>query len=159
MSEDKIDLDATLKSLRATHRKLRSIDKNTLSKMEPETPEPETPEPETPEPETPEPETPEPETPEPETPEPQTPEPKPPTPQEEWASNLQRVSLAITKLEAAKLKALSDEFKKREPELRKAASKLEADLSQLQDAVQIIRVASKGLKVIAEIMRSLSKAC
>jgi outer membrane biosynthesis protein TonB len=160
MSEDKIDLDATLKSLRVTHRKLRSIDKNTLKKMEPETPEPETPEPETPkpeapEPETPEPQTPEPETPEPQTPEPETPEPKIPTPQEEWANNLQRVSVAITKLEAAKLKVLSNEFKSREPELRKAAIKLEADLSQLQDAVQIIRVASKGLKLITNVVQLL----
>ena len=132
MSEEKINLDTTLKPLQAIRRKLRSISKKELKEMKPE---PQTPEAETPEPETPEPET--------------------PTPQEEWANNLQTVSVAITKLEAAKLKALSDEFKKREPELRESAIKLKADLSQLENAVQIIRVASNGLKIIEEIIRLL----
>jgi hypothetical protein len=127
MSEEKINLDTTLKPLQAIRRKLRSISKKELKEMKPE---PQTPEAETPEPET-------------------------PTPQEEWANNLQTVSVAITKLEAAKLKALSDEFKKREPELRESAIKLKADLSQLENAVQIIRVASNGLKIIEEIIRLL----
>lgn len=112
MNEGNIDLEATLKSLKATRRKLRNIDDETLDKMEPAS-------------------------------------------QNEWASNLQKVSVAIIRLETAKLRALSDKFKKREPELREAASQLEADLSQLQDAIQIIRVASEGLKVISNVIRLL----
>lgn len=112
MNEGNIDLEATLKSLKATRRKLRNIDDETLDKMEPAS-------------------------------------------QNEWASNLQKVSVAIIRLETAKLRALSDKFKKREPELREAASQLEADLSHLQDAIQIIRVASEGLKVISNVIRLL----
>lgn len=112
MNEGNIDLEVTLKSLKATRRKLRNIDDETLDKMEPAS-------------------------------------------QNEWANNLQKVSVAIIRLETAKLRTLSDKFKKREPELREAASQLEVDLSQLQDAIQIIRVASEGLKVIGNAIRLL----
>lgn len=112
MNEENIDLDATLKPLKATRRKLRNIDDETLDKMEPAT-------------------------------------------QNEWADNLQKVSMAITRLETAKLRTLSDKFKKREPELREAAGQLEADLIELEDAVQIIRVASEILKLITNIVRLL----
>jgi hypothetical protein len=112
MNEENIDLDATIKPLKATRRKLRNIDDETLDKMEPAT-------------------------------------------QNEWADNLQKVSLAITRLETAKLRTLSDKFEKREAELREAAGQLKADLSELEDAVQIIRVASEVLKLIINIVRLL----
>ncbi len=112
MNEDNIDIDATLKPLKATRRRLRNIDDETLDKMEPAT-------------------------------------------QNEWADDLQRVSMAITRLETAKLRTLSDKFKKREPELREAAGQLKDDLSELEDAVQIIRVASEGLKLITNVVRFL----
>ncbi len=112
MSEDKMDLDATLNSLRSIRRKLRKIDDETLDKMEPAS-------------------------------------------QNEWANNLQTVSVAVTRLETAKLRTLSAKFRKRETELREAAGQLESDLSQLQDAVQIIWVGSEGLKVVAKIVKLL----
>lgn len=112
MNEVNIDLDATLKPLKATRRKLRNIDDEALDKMEPAS-------------------------------------------QNEWAINLQKVSVAITKLETAKLRTISDKFKNREPELRKAASQLKTDLSELKDAIQIIQVASEGLKVVTNIIRLL----
>ena len=112
MNEVNIDLDATLKPLKATRRKLRNIDDEALDKMEPAS-------------------------------------------QNEWAINLQKVSVAITKLETAKLRTISDKFKKREPELRKAAGQLKTDLSELKDAIQIIQVASEGLKVVTNIIRLL----
>lgn len=112
MSKEEIDLDATLKSLRATRRKLRNIDDDTLDKMEPAS-------------------------------------------QNEWAATLQKVSISITRLETAKLRTLSDKFKKREPELREASSQLESDLAELRDAVQIIQVASEGLKLITNIVQLL----
>jgi len=112
MNEVNIDLDATLKPLKATRRKLRNIDDEELDKMEPAS-------------------------------------------QNDWAKSLHTVSVAITRLETAKLRVLSEKFTKREPELREAAGLLEADLSQLQDAIQIIQVASEGLKVITNIIKLL----
>jgi hypothetical protein len=78
-----------------------------------------------------------------------------PASQNEWAVSLQKVSVAITKLETAKLRTISDKFKKREPELRQAAGQLKTDLSQLKDAIEIIQVASEGLKLITTIIRLL----
>ena len=112
MNEVNIDLDTTIKPLKATRRKLRNIDDEKLDKMEPAS-------------------------------------------QNEWATSLHMVSVAITRLETAKLKTLSEKFKKREPELREASGQLETDLSKLQDAIQIIRVATEGLKVITNIIRLL----
>jgi hypothetical protein len=112
MNERADGLIATLKSLRATRRKLRDIEDATLDKLEPEL-------------------------------------------QNEWAENLQKVSLAITRLETAQLKALSEKFKKQEPLLAEAAGRLEADLSELHDAVQVIQVISEGLKAITKIIRHL----
>ncbi|MGD2095060.1 MAG: hypothetical protein PVH77_08655 [Phycisphaerales bacterium] len=112
MNERTDDLITTLKSLRATRRKLRDIEDSTLDKLEPAS-------------------------------------------QNEWAQSLQKVSLAITQLETAQLRTLSEKFKKQEPLLAEAAGRLEADLSELHDAVQVIQVISEGLKTITKIIRLL----
>lgn len=76
--------------------------------------------------------------------------------QQEWARSLQRLSVAITKLETADLQNLSDEFVAQEPQLRTAAAKLEADLSQLADAVTMIHVASAAMDTVTSIVALLA---
>lgn len=78
-----------------------------------------------------------------------------PEEQNTLAEKLDQVSQNITKLRDADLQALSDEFKAREPELRTAAGHLEEDLSELTDAVEMINVASAGLKTITDIIALL----
>ncbi len=109
MSNDKIDLDATLKSLRLIRRKLRGISDDELDKMETAS-------------------------------------------QHNWADSLQKVSSAIIQLETAKLRTLSEKFKKLEPELRKSAHQLEIDLGQLEDAVEVIQVVSEGLTTVTNLI-------
>jgi pantothenate kinase len=76
--------------------------------------------------------------------------------QNEWADNLHTVSIAITRIETAQLRRLSDEFKVREIELRKATGQLETDVSELKDAVEIIRAASEVSKAVANIVKLLA---
>lgn len=71
------------------------------------------------------------------------------------AEELDEVSLDLTRLRNADLQNLSDAFKAREPELRAAAGRLEQDLAQLTDAVEMINVASAGLKTITDIVALL----
>jgi hypothetical protein len=71
--------------------------------------------------------------------------------QEEWAWDLHEISVAITRLETARLMALSEEFIEKEPELCEAASRLKEDLQDLDRAAQIICAVSDGLKTITTI--------
>jgi len=71
------------------------------------------------------------------------------------AEKLNEVALDLNRLRNADLQNLSDEFKAREPELRARAAQLEQDLSQLNNAVQIIHVAAAGLKTITDIIALL----
>lgn len=66
---------------------------------------------------------------------------------------IQKCDMAIRKLEKADLQNLADEFKAREPELRKAVVKLEDDMKELDDAVAIIDTVSTGLEVAVEIAK------
>jgi len=71
--------------------------------------------------------------------------------QGEWARDLHEISVAITRLETARLMALSKEFIEKEPELCAAASRLKEDLQDLDRAAQIICAVSDGLKTITTI--------
>lgn len=75
--------------------------------------------------------------------------------QHEWARSLQRLSVAITKLETADLQNLSDEFVAKEPQLRATAAQLDDDLGQLADAVAMIHVASTALDTVTSIVTLL----
>ena len=75
-----------------------------------------------------------------------------PATQEEWAKALQLLSVNINKLTTAQLITLNEKFLKREPELRIAAGRLEKDVGNLNNAVQIIRAVSAGLGVITNIV-------
>lgn len=78
-----------------------------------------------------------------------------PEEQNALADKLDEVAQDLTKLRNADLQNLSDEFVAREPELRTAAGQLEEDLSELTDAVEMINVASAGLKTITDIVALL----
>ena len=78
-----------------------------------------------------------------------------PEEQNTLADKLNEVAQDLTKLRNADLQNLSDEFVAREPELRTAAGQLEEDLSELTDAVEMINVASAGLKTITDIVALL----
>ena len=78
-----------------------------------------------------------------------------PEEQNALADKLDEVAQDLTKLRNADLQNLSDEFVAREPELRTAAGQLEEDLSDLTDAVEMINVASAGLKTITDIVALL----
>lgn len=80
----------------------------------------------------------------------------PPEKQKEWARLLQKLSLAITKLETADLQNLSQEFLAREPELCAAASRLDEDLGQLTDAVSMIAATSAAMKTVTDIVSLLA---
>lgn len=71
------------------------------------------------------------------------------------ADSLHKVALAILKLEGAKLKGINDEFQKKESELSAAATKLESDLAEINDAVKIIRLISDSISLLAGIIELL----
>jgi hypothetical protein len=75
--------------------------------------------------------------------------------QAKYGDSLHKVALALLKLEAAKLKEVNDEFKKREDELKNATAKLESDATSLSDAVKIIRIISGGIELITKIVALL----
>jgi hypothetical protein len=72
-----------------------------------------------------------------------------------YGDDLHKTSTAILRLETAKLKGVNDQFKKRETELKEAAAKLEGDLSDLTEAVKLVRVASEGLALVTDIVKLL----
>lgn len=71
---------------------------------------------------------------------------------EKLADQMNVVSETILKLETADLASLSQEFKKRQPELEKAASGLQDDLNHLENAVKAVNVASTALNTISNIV-------
>jgi hypothetical protein len=73
-----------------------------------------------------------------------------------YGDNLHQNSLAIMKLEKAKLQGVNKEFKEKETELKSAAGSLEADTAQLEDAVKMVRVASDGIKLVTNIIKLLA---
>lgn len=68
------------------------------------------------------------------------------------AEQLNAVSIVLTKLRNADLQNLADSFRAREPELRRVVGRLEKDLSDLTDAVDIIKTVSSALGTITEIV-------
>jgi hypothetical protein len=67
------------------------------------------------------------------------------------AEQLNAVSIVLTKLRNADLQNLADSFSTREPELRRVAGRLEKDLSDLTDAVDIINTVSAAMGTITQI--------
>ncbi len=76
--------------------------------------------------------------------------------QVKYGDNLHQVGLAILKLEAAKLKGVNDAFKEKEQDLKVAAADLEKQLADLNDAVEMIRVASEGLGMVANVIELMA---
>jgi len=74
----------------------------------------------------------------------------------EWARALQRLSVAITKLETADLQNLSAEFIAGESRLRAAATKLDEDLAHLADTIAMIDAASTAVKTVTEVVSLLA---
>lgn len=72
-----------------------------------------------------------------------------------YGSSLHQVSLAILKLEAAKLKGVNDSFAAEQDKLNLAAANLEKDTAALTDAVMVIRAVSEGLAVVSKIITLL----
>jgi len=75
--------------------------------------------------------------------------------QAKYGEELHQTGLAILHLETAKLKGVNDKFKKKETQLKTAAASLEKDLSNLEEAVQIIRAACDTLVLISNITKLL----
>ncbi len=73
--------------------------------------------------------------------------------QVKFGDSLHQMGLAILNLETAKLKGVNDQFKKKEDELEKAASALENDLASLNDAVELVRLAADGLRLVTNIVK------
>lgn len=73
----------------------------------------------------------------------------------ELAEKLNDVALNLTRLRTADLKSLADEFKAKEPGLRRAAAKLEEDLSDLTDAVEIVNTVAASMKTITDVVKLL----
>jgi hypothetical protein len=73
-----------------------------------------------------------------------------------YGDSLHQTGLAILRLEAAKLKGVNDQFKKKEEALKNAAASLESDLASLEDAVRLIRVASEGLTLVTNVIELLA---
>ena len=69
------------------------------------------------------------------------------------ADSLQNCDVAIRKLEAADLQNLVQEFKDREPELRQAVVRMESDVKDLDNAIDVIKTVSAGLEVAVEIAK------
>jgi hypothetical protein len=80
----------------------------------------------------------------------------PPEKQREWSRALQKLSVAITKLETTDLQNLHAEFLAREPQLQAVTAQLDQDLAQLTDAVAIIAAASTAMKTVTEIVALLA---
>lgn len=72
------------------------------------------------------------------------------------AEQLNEVGMNLIKLRTADLQNLADEFKAKEPDLRTAASKLEADLSDLTDAVEIINTVAASMNTITNFVKLLA---
>ena len=72
-----------------------------------------------------------------------------------YSDNLHQISLAVLKIETAKLKGVNDAFKEKEQELKIAAASLEQDTAALADAVEVIKVASEGLTLVTNIVKLL----
>ena len=72
-----------------------------------------------------------------------------------YGDSLRQTGRAILKLEAAKLKEVNNQFKARELELKNATVKLEKDINELKNWVEVVRVASKALNLIGEIINLL----
>ena len=72
------------------------------------------------------------------------------------AEQLHAVSIALTKLRNADLQRLAEDFSARVPELRRAAGKLEKDLSDLTDAVEILKTVSAAMGTITQIVNLLA---
>lgn len=79
-----------------------------------------------------------------------------PEDQEKYADNLHHIGLATLKLEKAQLEGVNDAFKEKEQALKEAAAALEKQLAALEDAVQVIRVMSEGLNLVANVIALLS---
>ena len=74
----------------------------------------------------------------------------------ELAEQLHAISRVLTKLRNADLKNLAEDFSAREPELRRVAGKLEKDLSDLTDAVEIIKTVSAAMETITQIVNLIA---
>lgn len=77
--------------------------------------------------------------------------------QKAHAHVLQKVNMILKKLESVKPEGLSPEFKKQEPALQAAATKLKADLKGVDDPAQVVRVVSKVIDTIAKIAALISE--
>ncbi len=67
------------------------------------------------------------------------------------AEAINSFSTTTMQVEIAELSNLSDEFKKNEPELIAASSKLKSDLGDLKDARTVVSGITKALSVITKI--------
>jgi hypothetical protein len=75
--------------------------------------------------------------------------------QVKYGDSLHQNGLAILKLEAAELKGVNDAFKEKEQELKVTAASVEQNIAALDDAVEVIRVASEGLTLVTNIIKLL----
>ena len=69
-----------------------------------------------------------------------------------YGNSLSQVTLAILRLETLKLKKVNEAFKAEEQNLRTAAQKLEADLSELEFVTDMVRLASEGIGLVTKII-------
>ena len=76
--------------------------------------------------------------------------------QTKYADNLHKVSLAILKLEAAKLKGVNNAFKRQEKKLKAAAADLEEDAEKFAEAVKMIRAVGDGLEMVTNVVGLLA---
>jgi hypothetical protein len=77
--------------------------------------------------------------------------------QKAHAHALQKVNMVLKRLEAAKPEGLSSEFKKQEPALQAAVTKLKADLKGVDDPAKVVRVVSGVIDSIAKIAALVSE--
>lgn len=73
-----------------------------------------------------------------------------------YGDSLHQNGMNILRLEAIWLKAVNDQFKEKEEDLKNAATKLESDTAELTETVKIVRVASQGIGLITNIIKLLS---
>ncbi len=66
------------------------------------------------------------------------------------ADNLDDCSSNIMKLEAADLANLNEEFKRNEPEMIQASTKLQSDLETLNKSIEVVNAVSSALEVISK---------
>jgi len=76
--------------------------------------------------------------------------------QVKYGDSLHQNGLAVLKLEAAQLKGVNDAFKAKEQELKTTAASVEQNIAALDDAVEIVRVASEGLVLVTNIIKLLA---